>query len=204
MANRAQQGKVNIPICLAGVLLCLTLFSTHFTGGLFARYVSRDSGSDSARVIQFGDLTLTETGDFKNGEAFVIPGVNLTKNATVTFAGSESATYVFVEIEADGWTISSDKKLFSIGTNLLSWNIAEGWNYLSSDGSSHVYYQLLIPNTPLDTAIIASGGQITVSDNITKQYLATMPSVTIDLRAAVVQVGGFDSVEAAWASVSAH
>ena len=199
------KAKVNIPLCLAALLFCLTLLSSHFTGGLYARYISRDSGEDSARVIRFGDLTLTETGDFKDGEAYIIPGVNLTKDATVTFAGSESATYVFVEVEADGWTISgSDKRDFSYGTNLLSWNVAEGWNYLSSDGSSYVYYRMLVPNEPLNADIIANNGQISVSADITKQHLATMTDITIDLRAAVVQVGGFDSVGAAWASVSAH
>lgn len=35
------------------VLLCLVLFSTYLTGGLYARYTTSASGSDSARVARF-------------------------------------------------------------------------------------------------------------------------------------------------------
>ena len=34
-------------------VLCMTLFSSHMTGGLYARYTSNASGSDSARVARF-------------------------------------------------------------------------------------------------------------------------------------------------------
>lgn len=48
--------KVNIPMCLACVLLCLTLISMHLTGGLFARYTTTAQASDSARVAKFSIL----------------------------------------------------------------------------------------------------------------------------------------------------
>ncbi len=35
------------------VLLCLVLFSTYLTGGLYARYTTTASGGDSARVAKF-------------------------------------------------------------------------------------------------------------------------------------------------------
>jgi hypothetical protein len=38
---------------IAGVLLCLTLLSVHLSSGLYARYTSTVSGSDSARVAKF-------------------------------------------------------------------------------------------------------------------------------------------------------
>lgn len=34
-------------------VLCMTLFSSHMTGGLYARYTSSASGSDEARVAKF-------------------------------------------------------------------------------------------------------------------------------------------------------
>ncbi len=37
-------------------VLCMTLFSSHMTGGLYARYTSSASGSDEARVAKF-DVT---------------------------------------------------------------------------------------------------------------------------------------------------
>ena len=51
--SRRNRGKVNIPICVAAVLLFLTLLSTHLCSGLYARYTTTASGSDSARVAKF-------------------------------------------------------------------------------------------------------------------------------------------------------
>lgn len=45
--------KMNIPMCLAFILLCLTLMSIHLTSGLYARYTTTSTGSDSARVAKF-------------------------------------------------------------------------------------------------------------------------------------------------------
>lgn len=52
--------KINIPMAVACVLLCLTLFSCHMTGGLYAKYSSVTSGSDSARVARFD---VSDTGE---------------------------------------------------------------------------------------------------------------------------------------------
>ena len=43
----------NIPMTMACVLFCLTLFTTHFTGGLYARYTATDTADDAARVAKF-------------------------------------------------------------------------------------------------------------------------------------------------------
>ena len=48
-------------------VLCMTLFSSHMTGGLYARYTSNASGSDSARVARF-DVAI----DFTDGHEFVL------------------------------------------------------------------------------------------------------------------------------------
>jgi len=53
MAEKNKSPMMNIPMVMALILLCLTLISTHFTAGLYARYVSRAAGSDSARVAKF-------------------------------------------------------------------------------------------------------------------------------------------------------
>lgn len=63
---------MNIPIRVAGVLLCLTLFSTYLVTGLFARYTAGAQSSDNARVAKFsiqGSCNLTESI-----EASLIPG----------------------------------------------------------------------------------------------------------------------------------
>ena len=204
---RHHKTKMNIPMCLAAILLCLTLFSIHLTSGLYAKYISSASGNDSARVIKFGELTLTEEGDFYEGnKLMIIPGVALTKKATVSFSGSESATYVFVEIMPTGWSATDDVTfaLLSNGKTAMQWSIADGWVFLKSDNGTYIYYRELAPNLELVTAdIIAGSGKITVSDQITKSEIKAMTDVSIKLRATVVQSGGFENPEAAWNSVAA-
>ena len=204
---RHHKTKMNIPMCLAAILLCLTLISIHLTSGLYAKYISSASGNDSARVIKFGELTLTEEGDFYEGnKLMIIPGVALTKKATVSFSGSESATYVFVEITPSKWS-TSDNKTFSLmsnGKTAMQWNVAEGWLFLKSDNGTYIYYRELTPNTELiATDIIAENGKIAVSNQITKSVIQVMTGISIKLRATVVQSGGFENPEAAWNSVAA-
>ena len=204
---RHHKTKMNIPMCLAAILLCLTLISIHLTSGLYAKYISSASGNDSARVIKFGELTLTEEGDFYEGnKLMIIPGVALTKKATVSFSSSESATYVFVEITPSKWS-TTDNKTFSLmsnGKTAMQWNVAEGWLFLKSDNGTYIYYRELTPNTELiATDIIAENGKIAVSNQITKSEIQVMTGISIKLRATVVQSGGFENPEAAWNSVAA-
>ncbi|MBE6788555.1 MAG: hypothetical protein E7539_02715 [Ruminococcaceae bacterium] len=53
MMDRQPKAKLNIPMCIACILLCLTLFSFHLCGGLYAKYIVADSGEDFARVAKF-------------------------------------------------------------------------------------------------------------------------------------------------------
>lgn len=82
--GKGRRGQVNIPLCAAAVLLCLTLLSTHLVGGLYARYTTTASGSDGARVAKF---SITET---KNGALF-------TEDFTVSTVPGETAYTVSVE-----------------------------------------------------------------------------------------------------------
>ena len=207
LVKHRKTAKVNIPMCIASFLFCLTLISIHLTSGLYAKYISSASGDDSARVIKFGELTITETGDFyEDNKLMIIPGVDLIKKATVSFSGSESATYVFVEIMPTGWSATDDVTfaLLSNGKTAMQWSIADGWVFLKSDNGTYIYYRELAPNLELVTAdIIAGSGKITVSDQITKSEIQVMTGISIKLRATVVQSGGFENPEAAWNSVAA-
>ena len=78
-----QSSKINIPICLACLLLCLTLFSLHFSGGLYAKYITKGSGGDGARVARF-EIT-EENTEFTTALAIeTIPGEDVTKQISVT------------------------------------------------------------------------------------------------------------------------
>ena len=185
---------------LAGTLFCLVLITTSMMGSLFSKYVTTGRGSDSARVAKWGTLTLTESGDFgTSGEEIpkIIPGVDLTKDARISFTGSEMATFVFVEVKLAGdWKTTDDNMSFSLN-DTLNWSVADGWTHL--DGTSYVYYKALAPNTPLsDVAFIANDGAIDVSEYLTAAQVSAMKDISITLQASVIQSGGFATVEDAW------
>ncbi|MBQ7875229.1 MAG: hypothetical protein IJ306_08760 [Oscillospiraceae bacterium] len=205
-----KKDTINIPMFIALVLLCLTLFSVHFSSGIFARYTTRANGGDSARTAAFAELSITETGDFDSGKAMLIPGVNLTKDATVSFGKAEVAVYVFVEVEvSDDWAINTEnKKTFTMLGGKVSWSVAEGWDDITSVGgtgkATHVYYMEVAPNTEFVKDIVANEGAITVSTEITRNEMASLANgIFINFRATAVQSGGFASAEEAWNSVSA-
>lgn len=86
MAQR-KRAKVNLPICLAGILLCLTVVSVRLAFGIFARYSTTASAEDDARVARF-DVDIT--GETQNpvfaygtteGDAFTITVENLSEVA---------------------------------------------------------------------------------------------------------------------------
>ena len=51
--HHKRKTKMNIPVRAAAVLLCLTLASTYFVSGLFARYSTSDQSGGNARVARF-------------------------------------------------------------------------------------------------------------------------------------------------------
>ena len=148
-SNKGQfHNRPNIAPRLAAVMLVMVCVSTWMLAGLLAKYTTQNSESDNARVIKFGDLTMTEIGDFaKDGTAMIIPGVNLQKKVLVSFSGSESATYVFVEvILSEGWTATSeDHKSFAIGDNHMTWAVEDGWTMVevSPSNGNYVFYKEL-------------------------------------------------------------
>lgn len=203
--NRQLHNRPNIALRLAAVLLIMVCISTWMMDGLFAKYRTSDSGGDNARVIGFGNLTLTEEGDFgtAGGQGYFAPGMNLKKQATVTFTGSESATYVFMEAELLKWT-TTDNMNFFYGTSLLEWSVKTDWNFLTKTNNTYVYYRELAPNTPLTADFIANDGKIVVSKNIKRNEITSMNGIAINLRASVVQSNGFATVNDAWSSISGN
>lgn len=197
----------NLPVCFARVLLLLVSITFYLVGALYAKYGSGDHSGMQARVAGYGQLTLTETGDFAaDNEAIILPGVDLVKDATVHFDGGEVASYVFVEVTLSSHWSSDDNATFEIlsgSKTLLQWSMVSDWSYLTKTASgTYVFWQLLAPNQSLTEDVIASDGLITVSQAATKSELAAMTGVFINLRATAVQSGGFDSPASAWNSIS--
>lgn len=173
-------------------LLYLAVATFALTGVTFSRYVASAHSQDGARVITFGDLTVTDSGSVQ-----VQPGVAAKKNLTVRFDGSEAAVYVFAEVQG-GWTRGADNRTYTYGADSLSWRVADGWTHLQDN----VYYRELAPNTALDAGLI-DGGTVDVSEDMTRTELEELSkALSIHVQAAAVQREGGDTAETAWARVN--
>ena len=184
----AKPNKRRLP--LRAWLLYLAVATFALTGVTFSRYVASAHSQDGARVITFGDLTVTDSGSVQ-----VQPGVAAKKDLTVHFDGSEAAVYVFAEVQG-GWTRGADNRTYRGGS--LSWRVADGWTHLQDN----VYYRELAPNTALDAGLIDDGA-VNVSENMTRTELEELSkALHIHVQAAAVQREGGDTAETAWARVN--
>lgn len=104
------KGKHNIPMCVALLLMLLTLVTTHMTGGLFARYVATETASDSARVAKFqvqvestdGVLTVDCATDDQGVYTFTVTNqseVTMGYSVTVEFKQSVPGTMLQVAMD---------------------------------------------------------------------------------------------------------
>jgi hypothetical protein len=123
--------KKNMMMRLASVLLVATLLSTCAISGTFAKYVTTESGSDSARVAKWGvelvvdsfklfakqyktdDTTATFSGDYsvESGDNVLAPGTSGTF-ADIAITGTpevavDVAVVATVEVSGD-WTVGGD------------------------------------------------------------------------------------------------
>lgn len=208
--NQNKKAKFRLPF--SAVLLYLALIAAALSGVTFSRYVTGTTVSDSARVAMMKDLTVTETDGLD--QRVILPGVDMTKKAVVDFEGSEMACYVFCAITANGWTRAADHFHYTAGTGILNWAVnSTNWTYLKEDGSTSVYYCIVNANTVLHADVLADGGKITVSENITRSQLDTLAApLSIKISATAVQYHGFSEglsagyteaarAEAAWNAV---
>lgn len=187
--NQNKKAKFRLPF--SAVLLYLALIAAALSGVTFSRYVTGTTVSDSARVAMMKELTVTETGG--SDQRVILPGVNMIKKAVVDFEGSEMACYVFCAITANGWTRAADNFQYTAGPDILSWAVDSAkWTYLKADGSTSVYYCIVNANTALHADVLAGGGRITVSADITRSQLDALAApLSIKISATAVQYHGF-------------
>lgn len=208
-----QKSKFRIPF--SAVLMYLAVVVAALSGVTFSKYVISTSAGDNARVAKIKDITVTETGNFaSDGKWIITPGVDIEKQATVKFEGSEMACYVFCEVKTEGWTRSegmSDDHSYSYSVGTLSdlkWKVDNDWIYLDGTKDSAnkkddvVYYKLVETNTTMNDAILANDGTISVSEDLTRSQLTSMTTnLSIEFNVTAVQYGGFADAKAAWAAV---
>lgn len=76
-------------------LLALTLVTSCFVGGTFAKYITTNNGTDNARVAKWG-VTITTTGDMF-GDAY--------KDGVVTYTADEAVDTITVQADTEGTNV---------------------------------------------------------------------------------------------------
>lgn len=194
--KRKQMKNLKFRLPFSSVLTYCLLFVVLLIGFTVSNYVTGTKASDSARVAYIKDIEITETGNFTEPNKWIMtPGVDMTKNAEVHFKGSEMACYIFLKVEASNWRRLTDYKYaYPIkGVNALSFGIETDWTYLLGGESESVYYRIVKANDPLSASVLADNGKITVSENLTRTQLKSLPNLSIKISAIAVQYHGFSS-----------
>lgn len=100
MYKKHRQFKTNLPMFMAMILLCLTLITTHLTGGLYAKYSTNAQSDDSGRVALFS-VTENYTSFSTTLELPLEPG-NYTKDIIVENNSEVAISYtITLENETD-------------------------------------------------------------------------------------------------------
>lgn len=97
---KTRRDHSNWVIKLAGILLCLTLFSMHLTSGLYARYTTSSGSGDEARVAAFGFYVKDgETTEYIQLEQIRLPGDSQTVALNVSNGSGTRVAEVDVTYE---------------------------------------------------------------------------------------------------------
>ena len=193
---------------VALLLLCAVLFSTYAIGGLYARFVSKNTGSSSARVIFFGDVNLDDSTT--GNDIILIPGVTVSKKVDINFEGSEASTFVFVVLTPSAhWKLDGNtlKMMNNQDTTIATLVVANDWTYLTTESGKFVFYKSLEPNVVLSENAFFDAqngveGGLAVPSAVTAADLSLLSGEnSISIKAIAMQSSGFANVTEAWASV---
>lgn len=201
-----KQFFVNIPLLAASVLFWLVVITTYLASNLYAKYTTSGTATDSARIMAFGKLTVTDcnTPASEGGQYVFVPGVPLKKQITIAFTGSNADCFVFVKAETTGWVPNETHTVFTGERNRLTWSVSDNWTYLCSEENYHVYYRPLSANTPLEATDFIKDGEVYVyspiengspiADSDTRNLYASDPlQLNIHVTAYAVQANGFSA-----------
>lgn len=196
-SDKSQKQKFRLPF--SAIIMYLSLAAILVTGVTYSKYVTGTTTGDAARVAYMKDISIEETGNFTEQNKWIIlPGVNMEKNATVHFEGSEMACYIFLHIKTTGWTRNQTHSYSCPvdNTEALAWNVRQDWKYLTDDGTGGaVYYSVVSANTVFRADVLGNNGTITVSPELTRTQLEALTEnlengLSIDIGAIAVQYHG--------------
>ncbi len=133
--SQQPKAKMNIPMCAACVLLCLTLFSMHLTGGLYAKYTAKGNGEDDARVAKFnvvttGDADAVAVSTAVISDTYVITVENNSEvaveyNMSVALESKSESAGVNASLDKDNGTLAANASTANTHTltfSVLNWD----------------------------------------------------------------------------------
>lgn len=164
------------------ILIVLTLCSMVMVSIAYAKYSGEKQTHNSARVVKFGELSVTETGNTSQGKYIIEPGKKTEKVVTIHFGGSETKTSVYVTILAKNWSFDPDAMKYTYDffhddntENDLFFTIEDGWEYAGEEtvGTeiSQIFKKTLNPNQTLASDIITG---IDVGEHIMNSELKSI------------------------------
>ena len=185
--------KKSVSMKVVVLLLAVVLLIGCVAGGTLAYLMAKSSTVTNTFVAgEIGTLSLSET----TGNSYIVtPGVEIKKDPVVTFNGNNVAAYVFLKVDATGWTASGTDTTYtySIGDKQeMKW-VLDGWTKLE-DG---VYYKEVAANAGEQSWSVIKDNKITVSSEITKANISDYTK-GLTFTAYAIQKDGFNSVADAW------
>ncbi len=182
----SQKSKMNIPMLAACILLCLTLISVHMTSGLYARYVSRDSGEDSARVASFdveakwgdNDVSISATQEDNGSYNFTITNnseVDVKYDLVLTFEEA-FPKYLKVSIKEENAELAVDGTVDEENGKVVSF---ANLGMLDSNGDS-ANYELTFTVIDIDALVDSASGEDSGAISVDLQFNAVVRLEQID------------------------
>lgn len=177
-------------------LIYLFIFSLMLSGATVSRYIVSSNITESARMVRFGEIYITNGRDpYEEENINIVPGAEYQKNPTVNFDGSEIESCIFLKVNYPEWIYDEEDKSFSYISNdkkMVSWNICKEWNYLKNDGTGNIFYIFIPPNIKFCQSIIYNNIMKVSSDIINSDIQAISSDVNLQFEVFVTQVNDFD------------
>lgn len=181
---------------LAAAIFALTLLGVG-TGWTMAWLTSETKSVRNIFTVGSVQVQLTETwNDDTNGDGqmdswkgILVPGTVLNKDPVVSVPEDCEDSWVFVCLQKSEWPHPSE----------MTCAVDTGWKILP--GYDSVWFREVDREDAVRTFSVLQQNQVVVSENITKQELASIGHPELTVTAYAVQRSGFDSPEAAWSHI---
>lgn len=123
--------KKNSTMRVAALLLALTLMTSCFVGGTFAKYTTADSGSDIARVAHWG-VTVTANGTMfeklygKDDNTYVLQDNTVISSEDEWKVVAPGTTHGMSEVVLEGSPEVATRVTYTATVNLNGWVLSDG------------------------------------------------------------------------------